>query len=176
MARISDGLQEGRKGVDDLGGAYARDERETSRHLVRVERLAQGKHFVGGRRRADLATQRVVDAPQELDVGTVELSGAVADPEHVGRAVVPASGERVAAGEGLLIAEQERLVAREEVDLAELGQALGGDATGPHELHGPVDLRRQVLIALSCGAGGDELAVPLVDPREVRETALGEGA
>jgi hypothetical protein len=53
-------------------------------------------------------------------VGAVELAGALADPEHVGRAVVPVAGERVLAGQRLLVAEDERLVAGVEVDLVEL--------------------------------------------------------
>jgi hypothetical protein len=39
-------------------------------------------------------------------VGAVELAGALADPEHVGRAVVPVAGEGVLPGEGLLVAEE----------------------------------------------------------------------
>ena len=77
---------------------------------------------------------------QELDVGAVELAGALADPEHVGRAVVPVAGERVLPGEGLLVAEDERLVAGVEVDLVQLGLGLGVDAAGLHEPQGPVDL------------------------------------
>ena len=53
-------------------------------------------------------------------MGAVELAGALADPEHVGRAVVPVAGERVPAGERLLVAEDQRLVAGVEVDLVQL--------------------------------------------------------
>ena len=59
----------------------------------------------------------LLDPGEELDVGAVELAGPLADPEHVRGAVVPVAGERVLAGEGLLVVEQQRLVAREEVDL-----------------------------------------------------------
>ena len=48
--------------------------------------------------RADLAADRVADAAEELDVGAVELAGALADPQHVGRAVVPAAGRASPAG------------------------------------------------------------------------------
>ena len=40
-------------------------------------------------RRADLHADRVLDRPCELDVGAVELAGALADPEQVGGDVVP---------------------------------------------------------------------------------------
>ena len=68
---------------------------------------------------------------QELDVGTVELAGALADPQHVRGAVVPVAGERVDAGQRLLVAEQERLVAGVEVDLVELGHRRRVDARRP---------------------------------------------
>jgi hypothetical protein len=76
--------------------------------------LAQLEHLVGGGRGADLAADRVADAAEELDVRAVELAGALADPEHVRRAVVPVAGERVLPGERLLVAEHQRLVARVE--------------------------------------------------------------
>ena len=75
---------------------------------------------------AQLAADRVADPGEELDVGAVGLPGALADPEQVGRAVVPAAGERVLPGEGLLVAEDERLVARVEVDLVEVGSTPRG--------------------------------------------------
>ena len=111
----------GRQAVLDRVGAHAGDEREPAGRAVGVERLAQGEHLVGGGGGAELAADRVADAAEELDVGAVELAGALADPEHVGRAVVPVAGERVLAGEGLLVAEDERLVAGEEVDLVQVG-------------------------------------------------------
>ena len=58
-----------------------------------------------------------------MDVGAVELAGALADPEHVGRAVVPVAGERVLAGERLLVAEDERLVAGEKSIVCSCGVA-----------------------------------------------------
>ena len=66
---------------------------------VRVRaRSHSASDLVGVGRRADLAADRVADAAEELDVGAVELAGALADPEHVRRAVVPVAGERVAGG------------------------------------------------------------------------------
>ena len=70
----------------------------------------------GGGGRSDLATKRVADALQEFDMGAVELTGSLTDPEHVSGAVVPVAGEGVLAGEGLFIVEQQRLVAGVEVD------------------------------------------------------------
>ena len=77
-------------------------------------------------------------------MGAVELAGALADPEHVGRAVVPVAGDRVLPGQRLLVAEDQRLVAGVEVDRVQLRLGLGGDAAGLHEAQGPVDLVGQL--------------------------------
>jgi hypothetical protein len=53
-------------------------------------------------------------------MGAVRLAGAVADPQHVGRGVVPVAGRGIDAGQRLLVAEQQRLVAGVEVGLAQL--------------------------------------------------------
>ena len=124
----------------------------------------------------DLHADRVVDAGQELEVGPVELAGAVADPDHVGRAVVPVAGQRVDAGQAFLVGEDQRLVAGEEVHLVQplLGPEV--DAAGGHEAQGAVDLRRDALVALALAGRGDELLVPQVHLGEVGEPALGERA
>ena len=138
--------------------------------------LAQRQQLAGLDRRADLAADRVADAAQELDVGAVEVAGALADPQHVGGAVVPAAGQRVLAGQRLLVAEDQRLVAGVDVDRRQRRVALGVDAAGPHEVQGPLDLGGQLLVAATLRAGRHELLVPRVDPGEVGEPALGEGA
>ena len=102
-------------------------------------------------------------------------AGALADPEEVGRAVVPVVGEAVLAGEGFLPPEDEGLVAGVHVDLVELRGAVEVDAAGLHEGQRPLDLRRHLLVALPLGAGGHELLRPGVDAAEVGKPALGEG-
>ena len=77
-------------------------------------------HVVGRRVGPDLHADRVLHAREELDVRAVELAGALTDPQQVRGAVVPVAGEAVAAGERLLVAEQQRLVRRVEVDLVQL--------------------------------------------------------
>ena len=73
-------------------------------------------------------------------MGAVEVAGPFADPHHVRRAVVPGAGERVATGEGLLVAEDQRLVRGPELDRVELRSGLDVDPARPHEPQGPVDL------------------------------------
>ena len=123
-----------------------------------------------------LHAHRVADAPEELDVRAVELAGAVADPHHVGRAVVPVAGQGVDAGQALLVGEDQRLVAREEVDLVQALLGAEVDPAGGHEPQRAVDLRRDALVALSLGRRRDELLVPQVHLGEVGEPSLGERA
>ena len=75
------------------------------------------------------------------------LAGALADPEQVGRAVVPVAGEAVAAGERLLVPEQQRLVRRVEVDLVQLQLGVEVDAARRHEAQRPLDLAGEALVA-----------------------------
>ena len=70
----------------------------------------------------------------------VELVGAVPDPQQVRGAVVPVAGEAVAAGERLLVAEEQRFVRRVEVDFVELGLGVEVDAARGHEAQRAVDL------------------------------------
>ena len=105
----------------------------------------------------------------------VELAGPLADPEHVGRAVVPGAGQRVLPGERLLVAEDQRLVARVDVDLV---RACGFDSVSMPQARmkpqGPVDLVGDALVALPAGLRRHELLGPGVDPGQVGEAALGE--
>jgi hypothetical protein len=80
----------------------------------------------------------------------------------------------VLTGERLLVAEQERLVAGPDVDLTQVGVGLGVHPGGPHEAQRPVDLVRELLVALPDRARRDELLVPGVHPVECGEAALGE--
>ncbi len=109
-------------------------------------------------------------------MGTVGLVGPLTDPQHVRRAVVPVAGEAVLAGEGLLVAEDQRLVTGVHVDLAEVVIGLRVDAGGAHEAQRPVDLPGDAVVALPLRAGRDELLVPGVDSAEGCESALGERA
>ena len=176
MAGGTNRVEQRSQRVLHLGRSHPGDQRQPTRDARRVEPLAQLQDELDLRRGADLAAERVAHATQELDVRPVELAGALADPQHVRRAVVPAAGERVLAGERLLVAEQQRLVAGVEVDLVEVVGALRVDPAGAHEAQRPVDLRGDQLVALALRAGGDELLVPHVDLAEIGEAALGEGA
>ena len=151
VTRCLDGFEQRRQALADLVGAHSGDQGETARNLVGVECFAQTLDVVSGGGRADLATDRVLDATHELDVGTVELTGALADPDHVGRAVVPLVGEAVLAGQGFFVAEKQCLVAGVEVDAVEALIVGRVDATGAHETQGAFDAVGELLVALALG-------------------------
>ncbi len=107
-------------------------------------------------------------------MGLVELASALADPQHVSRAVVPAVGEGIAAREGLFVGEDQGLMGGVEVDLGHAGIVGRANAAGFHEPQGTIDLVGDRLIAPSLGAGRDELLVPDVHLLKICVAALGE--
>ena len=119
MASFADGPEYAGEVVTNLVCTHAADEGEPAGNEVGVQCVAQRDDLVGRHRRAYLAADRVVDAAEELDVGTVETTSALADPNHVSRAVVPIAGEGVLASEGFLIAQNQCLVAGVDVDFVD---------------------------------------------------------
>ena len=176
MAGVVHRAQQWAQFVFDVVGTHPRDQGEASGDACRVQHLAQLENELGRRRRADLAADGVTDPAQELDVCAVELTGALADPQHVGRTVVPVAGQRVAASEGLFVSENQCLVRGEHVDLMEGRVVLGVDAACAHEGERVLDFGGQCLVTLSFGRRLDEFLRPGVHAVEVCEPALGEGS
>src|SRR3546814_4059982 len=73
--------------------------------------------------------------------GTLE-TGTVAYPEEMRRSVVPVSGQRVLAGQRLLIAEQQRFMAGVECGALQLRNGFGVDPAGRHEVQRLADAVR----------------------------------
>ncbi len=109
-------------------------------------------------------------------MGAIDLASAITDPEHVGRTVVPVARQRILARQGLLVGQDERLVAGVEVDAGELVVLVEVDPAGAHEGERPVDVVGEHLVALTLGRVGDELLIPRVHARQGGEPAGGEGA
>ena len=179
-AGLRDPLDERGQGLADRRGAHARDERQPARFAVGVDLVDERERVVDGGLRPQLDPDGVADPRGEVHVRTVELTGALPDPDHVRGDVVGTALAHVLGGgtaqrrflvEGpghrALVVEQERLVAGPELDGLQ-GVEVG--AAGGHELHGLVDVPREGVV-LGVGRGGREAAVPLVDLAQVRVAA-----
>ena len=101
----------------------------------------------------------------------VELPGALADPQQMRRDVVRQPGAAVDAGQRPLVLQEQRLVARVELDAVEL---LRVDAAGVHERERAVDLAGELLVALPGRALRDEVLVPGVRLVQVGVAAVRE--
>jgi hypothetical protein len=109
-------------------------------------------------------------------MGVVGLAGAVADPDHVARRVVPVARRGIDAGHRLLEAEQQRLVRGVEIGHAHLRMDLRVDADGAHEVEGLGDAVRDLAVSRRLLGVLHESQRPRMGVLEVRVAAVGEGA
>ena len=109
-------------------------------------------------------------------MGVIVLARAVADPQHVAGGGVPVAGGRIDAGERLLEAEQQRLVAGVEIGGAQLGMAFQIETAGLHEAERLGNAIRQFDVAPRLRRVLDEAEHPLPHAREIGVAALREGA
>src|SRR5690606_13854307 len=94
VAGGGDLLHDGRQHIPYAPVAHPGDEGEPAGDVVRVELLAQLQRDLRGRVVAQLHPDRVGQPGDEVDVGAVELAGALAHPEEVaGQAVRPAADD-----------------------------------------------------------------------------------
>src|SRR5436190_3207593 len=142
-----DGADHSRQMLADLLGAKARDQRQPARLVVGIEHVDELQQLVRLERRAAFQADRVLDAAEIFDMGVVELARTVADPDHVARGRIPVAGRGIDAGEGLLIAEQQRLVAGVEIGRAQFRMGFEIEAAGAHEIECLGDAVGQFLVA-----------------------------
>ncbi len=109
-------------------------------------------------------------------MAVIELAGAVADPDHVARSRVPVAGHGIDAGEGLLVAEQQRLVAGVEIGGAQLRVAFQIEPAGAHEIQRVGDAVGQFLVTPRLRRILQEAEHPLMHAAEIGKAAGGEGA
>src|SRR3546814_17946392 len=95
------------------------------------------------------------------------LACAVADPEHVPGGRVPVARGRIHARQRLLEAEQQRLVAGEELGRAQFGMRFRVDAAGAHAVERFRDPARDLAVAAGLRALLDEAKHPLVRVFEI---------
>ncbi|MNZ66015.1 hypothetical protein D3C78_842200 [compost metagenome] len=174
LAFTLDGTDQLRQVIADLVRAHPCDQVQAAGVVVRVERVDQANQVVGVHARADLDPDRVVHPAQEFDVGAVELAGAVADPQHVRRAIVVIVGQAVATHESFFVVQQQRFVCGEETGFAQLRRTV--HAAGAHERQGFIDAIGQVAVFFRQRRVGDEVQVPLVHLMQIGKPALGERA
>ena len=85
--------------------------------LWRVEPVDEGEQAIRLEAGTGLEPDGVADTAQEVDVGAVRLARAIADPEHVRAAVVPAASGGIDTGQRLLVLEEQSLVGGVELGL-----------------------------------------------------------
>ena len=159
-----------------LVGAEAADEREPSGLVARIERVDQAQQLVRRGGGSDLGADRVLDAAQELDLRLVGGACAIADPKEMPRGGVPIARGGIDAGERLLVAEQQRLVTREDAGGAKLGHPLRRQPASAHEAQALGDVAGKLLVAVAGGAVFDEAEIPPMHVIEIGVAALREGA
>ena len=141
--------------------------------LVGLSLAASAIASSAARGRAELDADRVLDVAEQLDVGAVELAGALPDPDEVAGDVVRQLGAAVDAGHRVLVLEDQRLVAGVEVDAVEL-VGVGPDRL--HEVQRAVDLGGHLLVAAADLGAEHEVGVPGVHLAQVGVPAGDEGA
>ncbi|QTK78540.1 hypothetical protein AT6N2_C0675 [Agrobacterium tumefaciens] len=165
-----------RQAVCHLVVAETADQGQTASLVRRVQRIDQLDQIVGRQRRTTLQADRVLDAAEIFDMRMVELTRAVADPDHVARCRVPVAGGGIDTGQRLFVTEQQGLMAGEEIRLAQARIAVGADADRLHEVHGFGNAVGQLAVTIRLRAVLDEAEHPLVNVFEVGVTAHGESA
>ncbi len=124
-----------RQMVADLVGAEAADQRQPARLVVRVEDVDQAEQLVGLERRAAFEADRILDAAADTRHARGRAGGCGRRSRACGRRCAyqsPRGG--IDAGQRLLVAEQQRLVAGVEVGRAQLRMRFRIDAAGAHEV------------------------------------------
>ena len=167
--------QRGKAGFD-LFIAEAADQGDAPRLAPRVEQVELAQQFIRAHARTALHAQRIADPAQELDMGRSFKAGAVADPQHVGRRIVPVPGQRIAAGHRLLVGQVQRLVAGIEACSLKLRHGLRVDPAGLHEVQRLANPVRHFGEAVGPRAAPHEIQRPLVDLAQVGIAAGREGA
>eukprot|EP00978_Attheya_sp_CCMP212_P018284 scaffold49817_cov43-Attheya_sp.AAC.1 len=161
--------------VDGFIGAHADNNGEPSGGVVGVHGVADANELVGCALVRNLDAKRVANATDKFEVCAVQLTGALSDPEHVGRAVVPLASGGVLAGECLFVGEEETFVCRVKVCLGEGGRGRVY-ANGLHESEGLIDLGGELAVARALIRVVHKVQVPGVQARDVGVSSGGEGA
>mmetsp|Transcript_25676 Transcript_25676/g.45592 ORF Transcript_25676/g.45592 Transcript_25676/m.45592 type:complete len:345 (-) Transcript_25676:195-1229(-) len=85
---IADGLDERRKGLEDLFRAKTRNQDDFTRLVLRIEGFDKFDQEFRSGSGTDFYTDGVVEATEVFNVGVLEAASAVTDPEHMSGCVV----------------------------------------------------------------------------------------
>jgi hypothetical protein len=89
---VADAFEQSRQRLTDLTGTHAGDEGQAAGLGVRVELLGQGQGVICRGSGAELDADGVAHLGQEVDMCTIDLAGAFADPQEVAGHVVGFTG------------------------------------------------------------------------------------
>lgn len=128
----------------DFVGPEAVNESQSSGFVGGIQDRDEFDKFGGGDGIADFEPDGIANAAAVFDVGTVQSTGAIADPEHVSAEVVGAS-IAFGAGECLFVVQEQGFVGGEEVDACELREFAGRDDF--HEANGVTEGIEKFLVA-----------------------------
>ena len=170
------GADEARQMLADLVGAEAADQREPARLVLRAEEVDQLEKLVRREARPAFYADRVLDAAQIIHMRMIEPARAVARPQEMARGRVPVAGRGIDARQRLLVAEQQRLMARVEARRAKLRRVVGRKPDGAHEAQGLADVVGELLIAMAGRTVRHEAEHPLMHVLQIGVAALREGA
>ncbi len=175
MAGGVDLLDDRGEHLADASRAHPGNDREPARDVLGVEPIDQRQDVVRGRVRTHLAPDGIADPRHQVHMRTVEITGTLADPEHVCGHVVDRASRILRPGQGALVVQQQCLVAGEQLDAVQIGRAFEVDAAGGHERQRPFDVGRHDLVPTPGRRVPHERLVPLVHLRQVSEPTGGEG-
>ncbi len=102
-------------------------------------------------------------------------AGAITNPQHMGRRIVPIARQAVLPGHSLFIAEQQSFVAGEEAGGFQLRHGIGGQTNGGHEVQRFAEAVSQLRILRRPRAARGEIKIPAVHLMQIGKAAGRKG-
>mmetsp|Transcript_8772 Transcript_8772/g.18204 ORF Transcript_8772/g.18204 Transcript_8772/m.18204 type:complete len:207 (-) Transcript_8772:759-1379(-) len=125
--------------LSELFGTHSHNDGQSSGNVLWVHGVDNGEQFFGCALVGDFDTEGIVDAAAKFQMGAVQLSRSLTDPEHVCGTVVPTTSCRIHASQGLFVWQKQAFVRREKVRLCER-RGTSIDTNGLHETERFVNL------------------------------------
>mmetsp|Transcript_27758 Transcript_27758/g.51683 ORF Transcript_27758/g.51683 Transcript_27758/m.51683 type:complete len:447 (+) Transcript_27758:1034-2374(+) len=139
-------VDQARQVFADRACAKARDQGQAARLILGVQLGHQQFEVLTRHGGAAFQANGVLNTAGELHMGTIRLTGPVADPDHVTRAGQPFARSRIQSRQRLFIFQQQRLVAGVEFNRRKLVRCVGVNAGGCHEIDGVLNARGNLAV------------------------------